>query len=533
MVRSKLSQLWNRLIEPEQVKDPLEHHRARLLNTFVVLIPPFILGIALIGMLIEVGMFDVLYPPFVGALASTVMLWISRWLSQKHSRRLGRWFLLAQSYVVVVWIASQSPPPNTAIIYLIIIPMLASLLFDFWLAGILTVVTLLVMQVFMQGHDVPVSVAADLSWTYVIICAMFFFLMGQRSLLERDRNRILAKSEAQLRSIQMQVPSCFWTLDSALMITSFTGGRANASWNPVALPAHRRLHEAALEGESSNCEIDISGVPHQASIEPLRDEAGHIVGCIGAAVDISARKRHEAEQIALAAEREQARVTARFLENAAHDLRNPLAVISTSLYLLGKIDDPEKARERRSVIADMLKRLESNLDGIFTLARLDSTPAVFDKQVLLESVAEEAVHDLSPPAKANGVTVTITRDLKTPAIEANEAELLTALTHLATNAVQHTPQGGCVTLHIYPADSQHVGIDVVDTGKGIPAEDLPYIFDRLYRGDSHRPIEGTSAGLGLALAKQVVKRHRGTITVESELGKGSRFRVRLPVSQSE
>jgi two-component system sensor histidine kinase BaeS len=100
------------------------------------------------------------------------------------------------------------------------------------------------------------------------------------------------------------------------------------------------------------------------------------------------------------------------------------------------------------------------------------------------------------------------------------------LGNLLTNALRHTPQGGCVTLSATATESA-VQLSVADTGAGIAPEDLPYIFERFWRGEKSRSRAGGGGGLGLAIAKQLVEMHGGSIAVESTPGAGSIFRFTL------
>jgi two-component system sensor histidine kinase BaeS len=103
------------------------------------------------------------------------------------------------------------------------------------------------------------------------------------------------------------------------------------------------------------------------------------------------------------------------------------------------------------------------------------------------------------------------------------------LENLVRNALRYTPTGGAITLSA-ERDQAAVLLKITDTGAGIPAQDLPHIFDRFYRADQSRQQIENESGLGLAIAKSFVKAHGGKITVESELGGGSMFTIRLPMN---
>jgi signal transduction histidine kinase len=118
-----------------------------------------------------------------------------------------------------------------------------------------------------------------------------------------------------------------------------------------------------------------------------------------------------------------------------------------------------------------------------------------------------------------------------PAVEVDPERITQVLGNLVSNALRHTPPGGLITLAaVRPADRQ-LTITVQDSGGGIPAEDLPHIFERFYRGDKVRQRNGSS-GLGLAIARSIVEAHGGTISAESAEGQGTIFSITLPIQPS-
>jgi signal transduction histidine kinase len=141
----------------------------------------------------------------------------------------------------------------------------------------------------------------------------------------------------------------------------------------------------------------------------------------------------------------------------------------------------------------------------------------------------DAQVNFGPQADDRGVTLALNLPATLPKVVADWRRVAQVLGNLLTNALHHTPEGGCVTLSAATSGGW-VEVAVADTGTGVPPEDLPYIFERFWRRDKSRSRAGGGSGLGLAIAKQLVELHGGTIGVESNPGKGSRFHFTLPVA---
>jgi signal transduction histidine kinase len=213
-----------------------------------------------------------------------------------------------------------------------------------------------------------------------------------------------------------------------------------------------------------------------------------------------------------------------FVSDASHELRTPLAVIRANAEFLQQ-EQPENV-EARDIVSET-DRLSSLVDALLAVARDDDRGArALHMQVDLADVVEVTV--------ASFQTVTTDHELEltyaTPdelKVMGDRDQLRQVLVILLDNAVRYTPAGG--RIHVQArADGKEAVVTVHDTGIGIPEEALPRVFERFYRADDARNRQSGGVGLGLAIARELVTRHSGRISVTSTDGAGSTFTVRLP-----
>jgi signal transduction histidine kinase len=140
------------------------------------------------------------------------------------------------------------------------------------------------------------------------------------------------------------------------------------------------------------------------------------------------------------------------------------------------------------------------------------------------SLFDETLKVIEPQARAHGITVATEVHAAVPLVTADRARLAQVLSNLVTNALKFTPAGGRVCIRVRRLDDA-LQISVEDSGAGIPASDLPRVFDRYWRAD---PTSRTGAGLGLAICKGIVEAHGGRIWVESTVGRGTTFHFTVP-----
>ena len=148
----------------------------------------------------------------------------------------------------------------------------------------------------------------------------------------------------------------------------------------------------------------------------------------------------------------------------------------------------------------------------------------------INKLIKEAVTSSQAKARAKGLKIAADLPKQLPLLNIDAYRIKQVLGNLLDNAIEHTGKGGKITVTA-SEQNEMVAISVTDTGEGIPAEDLPLIFERFYRVDKSRARTTGGSGLGLTIAKRLVEAHGGTITVTSEVGKGSCFTFTLPIAK--
>lgn len=213
-----------------------------------------------------------------------------------------------------------------------------------------------------------------------------------------------------------------------------------------------------------------------------------------------------------------------FVADTSHELRNPLLAIRTNLDLLDRVADADARAECVREAREQVERMSRLLGDLLLLARAEATRVIEFRPLALRALVERVAAEQRPRLAGRKLIVQPGEQIELPG---DEGRLIQVLTNLVANAMRHTPPGGTITIDLQ-RDGEWACLSVADTGEGIAPEHLPHLFDRFYRvrgGDEPR-----GAGLGLAIVKHLVEAHGGCVCVQSEVGVGSRFEVRLPLA---
>lgn len=219
-----------------------------------------------------------------------------------------------------------------------------------------------------------------------------------------------------------------------------------------------------------------------------------------------------------------------FIVNLSHELRTPLTSIKGFLETMeGEVSD--EGRSYLAIAKRHTDHLANIVDDLLHLSALEDSGVRLElSEIDLKVMIENVLRIFEPRAAQKDLTIELAPDMDLPAIEADQFKIEQVFVNLIANAVTYTEKGG-IRISFAHTDSDAV-ITVADTGIGIPEEHLQRIFERFYVVDKSRSKKVGGTGLGLSIVKHIVLLHNGTVSVESEVGKGTTFTVTLPIRQS-
>ena len=269
----------------------------------------------------------------------------------------------------------------------------------------------------------------------------------------------------------------------------------------------------------------------------ILDEQRQPVGMRGVTLDITGRKQLEEERAALLERERQARADAvaanrlkdDFLATLSHELRTPLnAILGYSRMLRSGVVDQERQARAIEIVERNAAALSRMVADVLDVSRIVAGKVRLDIQPIdLTLAIEEAIATIRPAAEVKGVRLQTVLDAVTGPVLGDADRLQQVIWNLLSNAVRFTPRGGLVQVRLHRIDSD-LEIVVADTGAGITPDFLPHVFERFRQADSRLSREYGGLGLGLAISRELVELHGGTIRAESAgSGKGATFFVRL------
>ena len=277
----------------------------------------------------------------------------------------------------------------------------------------------------------------------------------------------------------------------------------------------------------------------EAHASVMKDEGGHSVGMRGVTMNVTGRKRAEEERELLLAREQQLRSEAEmanrlkdeFLATLSHELRTPLTAILGWSEMLGDARlDPETSLHALEVIRHNTRLQAQMIEDLLDVSRIITGKLRLSVQpVDLSAIIRAAVDSVRPAAQAKSIRVQLLLDSPAGQVSGDPHRLQQVVWNLVSNAIKFTPKGGRVMVQLERVNS-YVEITISDTGQGIAPEFLPYTFDRFRQADATTTRTHGGLGLGLAIVRQLVELHGGTVRVDSAgEGQGATFAISLPL----
>jgi len=312
--------------------------------------------------------------------------------------------------------------------------------------------------------------------------------------------------------VLMQLLDIKEEMDAPVPISSITGDQSLIQ----TLESILEQHEGKSEWVSQ--EIQVGAKVLRAISAPALGPEGDVMGTVTVLEDITPFKQLD-------------QMKTDFVNMVAHELRSPLVSIrQLQSVILEGLTGPlnEKQKDYISRGINKIDALLGLINDLLDIAKIEAGKYVQHRVPTdLGKLIQETVSLLESRAKQQGITITCDyHDLKP--VQADPKNMEEVLNNLLTNAINYSPNGGTVAVHARGL-GEFMEIEVTDTGVGIPEEELPKIFDKFYRVKHPETRKVIGTGLGLAIVKSVVEAHNGSVEVESTPGRGSTFRIRLPM----
>jgi PAS domain S-box-containing protein len=372
----------------------------------------------------------------------------------------------------------------------------------------------------------------------------------ERRLAEDARQSV----EERLRAIIASLPVIVFAFDRNEILTLIEGNGVSAFGLNAEDITGKTVNEVyrnglqivenyqrALAGESFVTQIEIpNGPTFEIYYSALRDRNGEATGAIGVAIDITERRMAEealrtAEvlQVRLEKERELNHLKSRFVSLVSHEFRTPLTTIMSSSSMLKTYADrltPERRDDHIHNIQTQVKRLTELLDDVLAIGKGETVGMeIHPEPVILVELCQQIVREYQR-LPSQGHQIHFSYQMQCPVISADPKLLRQAFSNLLSNAIKYSPQGGNIYFDL-ACDSLRAVIQIRDEGIGIPPEEVNRLFEEFIRASNVGDIQGT--GLGLAIVRNAIYAHGGTVTLESELGKGTTFTIELPVIRED
>jgi PAS domain S-box-containing protein len=268
------------------------------------------------------------------------------------------------------------------------------------------------------------------------------------------------------------------------------------------------------------CLIDTGNSRLRVHVCPVKDENGLLIGSVTLLHDVAQLTAID-------------KIKSNFLAMVSHQLKSPLGstLLQTSILLDGMVGElNEKQRDLIQKIKAKTKGMVELVNDILDVCFIEEKGYITQIESLnLSETLQKAIEMMQPQLHDKNIALKLNVEEHIPPIKGNKSSMEAMFINLISNAIKYTPSEGMVSIEL-SKNGQYLQLKVTDTGIGIEKKDIPHIFDKFYRERSERTKNISGTGLGLSIVKGVVDAHHGSISVESEFGKGTTFTVLLPLN---
>lgn len=539
---------------PLSIRNPERHRRVRLFLSLAILYAIIIVPVTLLRVTFQEG-YAIRGDPFLLGLGVALF---GYGLGRTQHYQIGTPVALSAVSMLIFSTFLIDHDLNTSqIAYLVILLSINGMLGSMLLSTFHTAILLAAHQLAVGGLVLLSNITAgEVFSSFVFLLVLNSFVLTKKLLSQRDLQQIIDQSHDLVMS-QHRFETVVENLHEGLLITDIEDTVLYVNKRMMQLTGYSREeflgnkaydllldveeHGEMLErntrrssGVSETYEIyqrrkdgstflaEINGIPYY-------DLDGNVIGTIGVISDITKRREIERENLEMHVRQEKSQLVRDLIGALSHDLKTPLSVINTNLYLLGQSPNDEVRENRLTMLKQQSERLEKLIESILTSYRLDSTHRPPFTEVDISELINACLERFESVAQTKGIRLCTDLAPNCPPIMGDEFSLDRAIDNLLQNACNYTLSEGTVTIST-EFDANHVFIRFIDSGIGIAEADISRVFEHFFRADEARNSMRGGTGLGLSIVKQIVGIHHGSIDVESKLGKGTTFIMKLPIN---
>ncbi|HEX2619980.1 MAG TPA: ATP-binding protein [Phototrophicaceae bacterium] len=473
------------------------------------------------------------------AVSTGMILWLIAYFINRsgHTRQAGLLLALSITLTILILVVSSNDPSAIYITYYLILPVMLSNLFSsfrvaliFYGSHLLLMLMIPVVAPFIDFWDLPVIF-------YLLIGGVALFTRRYRILIETARKTEEQRYKLLFESIYDPVvvyEDGVYREVNAAFETMFNVRREQVIGKSIMeyaipVPDYDDNPPAAYSGMVEVIARRGDNVTFPAEIHVHNYHHDNHILHVATVRDLTERKTAAEQTQALALERERVQLMRRFINDVSHDLRTPLTVIMTGLYMV-KNAKSEADRSRRIETLEMhIQKIGLMLENMLTVARLEKAASdTFEFQMdNLNQIVQDCYQEQQYTADHKAIQMQFTPDDSLPLMLVDKKELHRGLRQLFINAIHYTPTDGKIDVRVSHTGTSGI-FEITDTGIGIAPDKLKYIFELFYRVDDARGIDTGGMGMGLAICQRIIEGHKGKIEVESIVGQGTTFRVSLP-----